>query len=53
MMCEIDNGVYLRGFGVFYKKFFGEFMKKMILFIYRKVWKKVIEFFLEDEYIRR
>lgn len=53
MMRETDNGVHLRGFGVLYKKPFGEYMKKMSIFTHKKAYRKTIEFFLEDEYIRR
>jgi len=52
LMNETDHGLHLKGLGVLYKKPFGEYYKKLTLFTHRKVSRKRVNFYLEDDYLR-
>ena len=52
MLEDIDTGVHLKGLGVFYKKPFGEYLKKLTIFTHTKINRKIMHFYLEDDYLR-
>ena len=53
MMVESENGVHLKGFGVLYKKPFGILMHKISLFAQKKKYRRLVDFYLEDDFLRR
>jgi hypothetical protein len=52
MMTETEHGIHLKGLGVLYRKPFGEYLKKLSLFTHTKVTRNLINFYLEDDYLR-
>ena len=53
MVVESDNGVHLKGLGVLYKKPFGILMHKISLFAQKKKYRRLVDFYLEDDFLRR
>ena len=53
MLSETEHGVHLKGLGVFYRKPYGEYLKKLSLFTHTRVNRNIINFYLEDDYLRR
>ena len=52
MMNETEHGVHLRGLGVVYKKPFGQYYRKLTIFTHKKVNRKRVSIYLEDDYLR-
>lgn len=52
MLAETEHGVHLKGLGVMYKRPFGQYMKKMTLFTHKRMNRKEVNFYLEDDYLR-
>ena len=52
MLTETEHGIHLKGLGVFYRKPFGEYLKKLSLFTHTKVNRDLIHFYLEDDFLR-
>lgn len=53
MLSETEHGVHLKGLGVFSRRPFGEYLRKLSLFTHKKVSRHMINFYLEDEFLRR
>lgn len=53
MLGETDTGIHLKGLGVLYRKPFGEYLKKLSLFTHTKVSRNLVNFYLEDDFLRR
>lgn len=52
MIQETEYGVHLAGLGVLYKKPFGQYYKKLSIFTHKKMNKKSINFYLENNFLR-
>lgn len=52
MLAETDQGVHLKGLGVFYRKPFGEYMKQLSLFTHTIKQRNQMHFYLEDDFLR-
>lgn len=52
MTTETEYGIHLKDLGVLFKQPFGEYMQKLSLFTHRKAYRKKLDFYLEDDYLR-
>lgn len=53
MLSETETGIHLKGLGVLYRKPFGEYLQKLSIFTHRKVSRTLVNFYLEDDFLRR
>ena len=49
---KTEHGIHFKGFGVLYKKPFGNWFRRLSLFTHRTLQRGLTFFYLEDEYLR-
>lgn len=49
---QTEHGIHFKGFGVLYKKPFGDWFRRLSLFTHRRLQRGLAFFYLEDEYLR-
>ena len=52
MMGETEQGIHLKGLGVLYRRPYGEYIKQLTMFTHTIKQKNLIQFYLEDDFLR-